>query len=229
MTSPDDYVYKIDRVRTRYSKPEIVASLKQYATEHAVDSIDMRDYNAWPKRILSAETIRVRFNGSWGKALQESGLRSQRGGKLDLRVMVTAFKACWREMDSVPSGRLLDAYLSKHNYPFRAKSFENIWGGFQRLAKLIVNVENGHAPEEALYERAPHKRIRRPITLRSRTAVLKRHAHRCAKCGRGPHSAPPVSIHVDHIVPVSKGGDNSDSNLQVLCSDCNLGKGNSDD
>ena len=32
--------------------------------------------------------------------------------------------------------------------------------------------------------------------------------------------------HVDHIRPLSKGGDNHRSNLQLLCATCNLSKGN---
>ena len=37
---------------------------------------------------------------------------------------------------------------------------------------------------------------------------------------------PKNECHVDHIIPKSKGGDGSPSNGQVLCRDCNLGKGN---
>lgn len=41
------------------------------------------------------------------------------------------------------------------------------------------------------------------------------------KKGNGPDSAT-----VDHIVPLSKGGHDVQSNWQVMCKKCNLAKGN---
>ena len=46
---------------------------------------------------------------------------------------------------------------------------------------------------------------------------------------RSPEADTAVRLHVDHIVPRSKGGSNELSNLQVLCAECNLGKSNRDD
>lgn len=45
---------------------------------------------------------------------------------------------------------------------------------------------------------------------------------RCACCGR---SFKNVKHHIDHIIALSRGGMNDDSNLQLLCATCNLQKG----
>ena len=51
---------------------------------------------------------------------------------------------------------------------------------------------------------------------------------KCVLCGAAPEIDSDVRLHVDHIVPRSKGGSNEMSNLQVLCAECNLGKSNRD-
>ena len=38
-----------------------------------------------------------------------------------------------------------------------------------------------------------------------------------------------AKLHVDHIIPVSKGGKTVMSNLQTLCEQCNIGKSNKTD
>ena len=53
--------------------------------------------------------------------------------------------------------------------------------------------------------------------------ILKRDGFRCQICGASQKDG--VRLHVDHIVPVSKGGKTEVSNLRTLCEKCNLGKG----
>lgn len=45
--------------------------------------------------------------------------------------------------------------------------------------------------------------------------------------GRGNVIDGHVKLHIDHIVPISKGGSNEDDNLRIICAKCNLSKGNS--
>ena len=66
-----------------------------------------------------------------------------------------------------------------------------------------------------------------PVPSTVRFDVLKRD-RKCVLCGAAPEIDSEVRLHVDHIVPRSKGGSNEMSNLQVLCSECNLGKSNRD-
>lgn len=60
-----------------------------------------------------------------------------------------------------------------------------------------------------------------------RVRVLEKHECKCMMCGRSPKTHG-VVVHVDHIKPRSKHPELSleFTNLQLLCEDCNLGKGN---
>ena len=68
--------------------------------------------------------------------------------------------------------------------------------------------------------------VRTHIPAGLKYEVFKRDNRTCVLCGA---KAPAVELHVDHIIPVSKGGRTTLDNLQTLCAECNLGKGNWDD
>jgi len=63
-----------------------------------------------------------------------------------------------------------------------------------------------------------------PIPDSLRYQVLTRD-RRCLLCGA---TAKDKALHVDHIVPRSRGGSNSLDNLHTLCFECNGGKSNKD-
>lgn len=62
---------------------------------------------------------------------------------------------------------------------------------------------------------------RKTISPKTRFEVFKRDAFTCQYCGA---SAPETVLRVDHIHPVSKGGDNDLMNLITSCFRCNSGK-----
>lgn len=64
----------------------------------------------------------------------------------------------------------------------------------------------------------------RTINLRLRWKVMRRDNFKCCLCGASPAKDPSVELHIDHIVPWSKGGETTLNNLRTLCSKCNLGK-----
>ena len=66
------------------------------------------------------------------------------------------------------------------------------------------------------------KRKRTHIPRGLRHEVFKRDNYTCVECGASKEDG--ATLHVDHKIPVSKGGTDELSNLQTLCSDCNLNK-----
>ena len=74
----------------------------------------------------------------------------------------------------------------------------------------------------------PTKTHSRKISDKLRYKVLKRDNYKCCACGASPAKDPSVELHIDHIVPFSKGGETNLENLQTLCSKCNLGKSDSE-
>lgn len=63
---------------------------------------------------------------------------------------------------------------------------------------------------------------RKPISKRIRFEVFKRDSFKCQYCGA---ASPDVLLHIDHIQPVIRAGDNDITNLITACSACNAGKG----
>lgn len=58
------------------------------------------------------------------------------------------------------------------------------------------------------------------VTRTQRARIFERDGYKCVICNVKD------SLCIDHILPVSRGGDSSDENLQTLCMSCNTKKGN---
>lgn len=80
---------------------------------------------------------------------------------------------------------------------------------------------------EALYQENKYQRplsdleLKRKNFVKSgvRKKILERDKYRCKNCNSWK------KLHVDHIIPLSRGGTNEENNLQTLCQTCNLKKG----
>lgn len=64
---------------------------------------------------------------------------------------------------------------------------------------------------------------RKSISKKLRFEIFKRDSFKCQYCGNSP---PSTTLEIDHIIPVSDGGDNDDKNLVTSCFECNRGKSN---
>ncbi len=79
-----------------------------------------------------------------------------------------------------------------------------------------------HYEKLALWGDSASRGLGRSVPYWLRYQVLARD-QRCLLCGATKDD---TRLHVDHIVPWSKGGATELDNLQTLCARCNLGKGN---
>jgi hypothetical protein len=66
---------------------------------------------------------------------------------------------------------------------------------------------------------------KRKVKPKLRRQILERDNYQCLDCGRSPRNDAACVLHVDHRIPLAKGGTNDPDNLQTLCDDCNIGKG----
>lgn len=94
----------------------------------------------------------------------------------------------------------------------------------QREAKAAEQERQRLEKEKELSERQRYiAQQRRIMTASMRYNVLHRDNFRCVLCGASSQDG--VQLHVDHIVPLAKGGKTEMDNLRTLCDRCNLGKG----
>lgn len=90
---------------------------------------------------------------------------------------------------------------------------------FQELNKFMLACKKiRHNKQSAAYQR-------QLMSPKLRYEIMKRDNFKCVICGRSQKDG--ALLHIDHILPVSKGGKTEKNNLRTLCDLCNLGKGNS--
>jgi hypothetical protein len=142
--------------------------------------------------------------------------------------MIGLFKDAWKASDGVPTKKQLDNYLIKVSAPYSWQSYAYYWGSIDRIAKRIIEHQEGKITDSELYAQFKSINKRDKIPKGIRYAVLKRDNEQCVKCGASPKKDAGIVLEVDHIIPWVKGGPTELSNLQTLCHRCNQGKKDKD-
>ncbi len=87
----------------------------------------------------------------------------------------------------------------------------------QNYEKVSLNQRRSHHKRRTVMERA-----RGSWTPTQWRELCKKYGNKCLCCGK---EEPFIKLTFDHVIPVSKGGDNTIENAQPLCKICNARKG----
>lgn len=212
---------------------KLLEDLRRSAKTLGRETITMAEYDEVGK--AHSSTIQRRF-GSWPKALKQAGLQQSRS-KIGISddELFENIKSLWINLGRQP--RYVEVKVP--NSIFSAGTYENRFGSWSKaLGRFVewVNSDSSEQSKVSIEEQSTvdatsqisveKRRTRREISDRQRFRILVRDGFRCKFCGASPLIQLGVELHVDHILPWSKGGETTDDNLESKCKQCNLGKGN---
>lgn len=217
----DSKTFKIARVQgAPVSDAELIDDLRRVSKELGQETVGQKEY----RRIGTYDdsTVSRRF-GSWNAALTRAGLAIANQVDLpDERLFDNIF-TLWAHYGRQPRRRELaipPSTISQSPYSRRFGSWSAALESFVRFAETIPT------EGESSVSAAKQKRTPRDPSLRLRFRVMQRDHFTCCACGASPAKKAGVELHVDHVLPWSRGGETVLENLQTLCSRCNLGKSN---
>lgn len=196
---------------------DLEATINRFGTK----SLTMKEYD--DKGIYNSSTVVRRF-GSWNKALNLID-KPYNCIAHTIEEMMDNIRDAWLIKGEQPTRRDMDnKSLSKISSGSYVRKYGSWYNALDEFVVYISNKGlniNNLTSFECKYK---HKTKREPSN-RLKVQVLMRDGNKCRLCGvecnEGLHN-----IHFDHIIPWSRGGETVLDNLQILCSNCNLAKGN---
>ena len=187
-------------------QPDIMDYIDQYLIEHKMTDIDatIEDLNRWitlsDKKIKKSMFKKHRYN-QYMAIYDEKHL---------FKFVFYRIKTRYRQVNYV-------------KYSYKVQDIDKIYSTDYSFIKERYNQLSNIDFQCTLREYHSNNQ-RKLMTKELRDRVAMRDHYRCQKCGK--YMPDGVGLHIDHIVPISKGGKSVLSNLQVLCSKCNGAKSN---
>ena len=213
--------YEYVEYHKKVSDDEFCADLVRVAEKLNVQSFSAKQYDE--NGSYRSDTISRRF-GCWTNALIRAGLTP------DFSNRTHTTDELFENIEKV--------WVAKGKQPVRSdmndKSLSSIssgaylrrFGTWSAALQAFVEYINSEEEQPSITAQTDYlAKDKRSISLRTRFLVMQRDSFKCRLCGASPANSPEVVLHIDHIVPWSKGGKTTMENLQTLCSKCNLGKG----
>lgn len=248
-----DFKFEFGRPRVKdISEESILAELEKVARHFDYSHFRRKDFDRLAE--IHSATVERHFSGSWSAAMRTLKERLERKGislgptrrrNIPEKGMFDEMERIWVQLGHRPSRDEWTGATPRISYDSIYRRF----GGWTNACLKFIDYKSGGATiekndqgmkvggqskmsrtnhERMIENREPRKTLQkmRSVPLNLRYKVLNRDKFCCISCGKSPATHIGTRLHVDHIVPFSKGGTNSLTNLQTLCEECNLGKSN---
>lgn len=212
----------------------LLSELQRVASELHRTTFTRAEFN---ERSNVSYTVVFRRFGNWRKALERAGLSvSPVGRRYSDDECFENLLRVWTQLGRPPQYKEMAGPESIVG----PKAYVKRWGTWNKALHAFVErvnsdvdtsslIVSSSSPPENVGNRVIRSRVSpadaHEIRLGLRYTVLKRDHFRCVVCGSSPATKHDCLLHVDHIVPWSKGGKTVVENLRTLCDQCNLGKG----
>lgn len=224
-----------DRMRRQPGKSTIrervIEELRTVASKLGRPDFTVEEFNTHAP--FSAGPVRSHFK-TWRAALEAAGLRA---GTHSIRYSdeecFENLLKVWTHFGRPPRYRDMCSPPSTVG----GKAYVGRWGTWVKaLEAFVERVNSDSVQDPPTSEPAPatlenklqsdDERDDRRIRLGLRYRTLVRDSVKCVLCGASPATDPLCKLHIDHVLPHSKGGATALENLRTLCECCNLGKSN---
>ena len=228
--------YSRNKLNIAISDKELLDDLIKTAHKLCKDSITTTEYNNIGQHGYNIFICRF---SSWENALSLAGLKPTGfHHTISDTDLLTEIARMWIELGRQPTSTDVKNGISKYSL----NSYTRRFGGWRNTPEHFISwvSSNENLSTDPLLntpsENIPSKSVdttvsatrktSRDVNYRIRFKVMQRDNFRCCACGASPAKDPNVELHIDHIIPWSKGGETTLDNLQTLCRACNLGKSN---
>ncbi len=200
------------------SKGELIKDIIRVANEQNNPKITFRDYRRFGK--YDGKTVQRQFGG-WVEATKQANLEIGRVHTVSTTDLLQNLLELWTLLGRQPKR----SEVISPNSKYHAATYTNRFGSWQTALEKFIeyvnsdneeenDIDNGNSqlvaitgskgPELQEFQKTI-KRTPRGINLRLRWIVLNRDNFSCRNCGRSPAKDLQTILHVDHIIPWSKG------------------------
>lgn len=232
----DDFQFTFERRKiSKIPRAEMIKELKWVAEFYNFVRFTRHDFDK-VARTCKGSAVLAEF-GSWQKAIDSIGVKLKpkqvNRSLISQKELFDELGRVWKLLGHRPSKTEWDLIKPKYSYTTYKQRFGS-WTNaclkfIENKMDKTVFVEDTKPKESELLSLEKvdtnNQEIKREIPLKIRLKVLQRDNLRCVLCGNSPAINLGTVLHIDHILPYSKGGKTTSDNLRTLCVKCNWGKG----